>query len=82
MMNIKPLKANVLIERHEKADTTSTGIYIARNEEADKATVVAIGPDVDEVEVGNVLLVDWTKATKVQGQQYMIPVENIVAVFG
>lgn len=80
-MNIKPLRNNVIIERQEKDLTTASGIILQSSDEADKATVLAIGSDVKEVSVGNVVLVNWNKASKFDDKQYKISEEDIIAVF-
>ena len=50
-MNIKPLRDNIIIVKEEKSLTTSSGIILKTNDEADRARVVAIGPDVVDVGV-------------------------------
>lgn len=80
-MNIKPLRNNVIIERQEKDLTTASGIILQSSDEADKATVLAIGSDVQEVSVGDVVLVNWNKASKFDDKQYKINEEDIIAVF-
>jgi co-chaperonin GroES (HSP10) len=80
-MNIKPLHKNVIIERQEKDLTTESGIILQTSDEADKSTVIAIGSDVEYVAVNDVVLVNWNKATKIDGKQYKINEEDIIAVF-
>ena len=46
-----------------------------------RAKVIAIGPDVDEVAIDDVVLLDWNKAIK-SGDQYVITVDNIVFIYG
>jgi hypothetical protein len=61
--------------------TTSSGIILKSSDEADKAKVVAIGPEVNDVEVGNVLLINWNKATKLMDNLYQINVNEVIGVF-
>lgn len=80
-MNLTPLRNNVIVEKLEKELTTSSGIILKSSDEADKAKVVAIGPEVNDVEVGNVLLINWNKATKLMDNLYQINVNEIIGIF-
>jgi len=86
-MELTPLKDRVLVAENKKQETTDSGIIIegARGVgDTAKATVLAIGPDVKEVAVGDVVLLDWAKATPVKVgdvQRAMIKEEFIIAVF-
>ena len=79
-MNVRPLRNTVLLERVKNDMTTSSGIVLTRNDEADKAKVLAIGPAVDEVAVGDVVLVNWNKSIRA-GEHFIAPVTEIVFVF-
>ena len=65
------------VERIEKELTTSSGIILQSNDDPDYSKVIAIGPDVTEVAVGDKVLVDWNKAVK-SGDVYVITENNIV----
>jgi len=55
-MNFQPLGERVLVKVKEAQTTTASGIIIPDNaskEKPNEAEVVAIGPDVKHVEVGN-----------------------------
>jgi len=78
---MRPLKDNVYITRIAAAKETASGIILKTSDEPDTAKVNAIGPDVDEVSVGDTLLVNWNLATKFQDDDYIINVDNIIAVF-
>jgi co-chaperonin GroES (HSP10) len=86
-MNILPLKTQVLVAENKKEDTTESGIIIegARGVGGTaKATVLAIGPDVTDVKVNDVILLDWSKASPVKigdVQRAMIKEEFIIGVF-
>ena len=80
-MNLTPLRNNVIVEKLEKELTTSSGIILKSSDEADKAKVVAIGPEVNDVEVGNVLLINWNKTTKLMDNLYQINVNEVIGVF-
>ena len=82
-MKIKPLKDRVVLEQLQKETTTVSGIVLAApdREAQTEAIVIAIGPDVEEVVVGDKVLVDWSRAGKA-GEYYVIKEEFIVAVVG
>jgi len=81
-MNYTPLSDKVIVERIEGEKTTSTGIILKRTEEVDRAKVLAVGPDVDEVQVGDIVLLNWNAAIKVEDELYSTKVENIVFIYG
>lgn len=86
-MNIVPMNDRVLVAENKKEATTESGIIIegARGvSDTAKATVLAIGKDVKEVKVGDVVLLDWSKASPVKvgdAQRAMIKEEFIIGVF-
>jgi len=86
-MNVLPLKTQVLVAENKKEDTTESGIIIEGTRgmgNTAKATVLAVGPDVTDVKVDDVVLLDWTKASPVKigdVQRAMIKEEFIITVF-
>jgi chaperonin GroES len=80
-MNIKPLHDKVLIERIENVKQTASGIILKNSEEPDRAKVLAIGPDVTEVQVGDVVQPDWGKAANVQ-EYFVVKVTDIAYIYG
>ena len=85
-MNVLPLKDKVLVAENKKENTTASGIIIEGAGglgESKTGTVLAIGPDVKDVKVGDVIYLEWNKAQVVTidgAQRVMIKEENIVAV--
>ena len=85
-MNYKPLHDKVLVIENEKPTETESGIFLgeARGDENTRAgTVLAVGPEVTEVKVGDVVYPMWTKSKVVkEGDKYMgiISQEDILAV--
>jgi co-chaperonin GroES (HSP10) len=85
-MNVKPMNDRVLIAENKKEQTTTSGIIIegARGVgDTAQGTVLAVGPDVKAVKVGDVVLLDWAKASPVKvgdNQRAMIKEEFILAV--
>lgn len=63
MAKLIPIKNKLAVVRIKSKLETDSGIVIesTRSEGVDKAKVIAIGPEVDLVEVGQTLLIDWTK---------------------
>lgn len=78
---IKPLRNNVLIQRVKKSMETASGIVLTVSEEADRAQVLAIGPLVDEVAVGDEVLANWNKATNAGDSTFIVPITEIPFVF-
>ena len=85
-MGFRPLGKKVLVGENKRENQTASGIIIEgsdRHGESRTGTVVAIGPEVTAVAVGDKVLLDWSKAaiTTVDGAQRVILLEeNIVAV--
>ena len=66
MNQLNPLRDNVLVTQNEINNTTSSGIVLQGAVETVTATVLAVGPDVKEVKVGDEVYVDWAKAKPVK----------------
>ena len=85
-MKVVPLKKKVLVAENNREKVTESGIIIEGRDtqgESKTGTVLAIGPDVTMVEVGNKILLEWNKAQVVTidgAQRVMIDEDNIVAV--
>mgnify|MGYP003344024934 CR=1 FL=1 len=79
-MNYRPTGKNVLIERIAAQKSTSSGIILKSAEEPDKAKILGIGPEITEVVVDEVAVVNWNAATKIQDELYIINIDNIVMV--
>lgn len=78
---MQPLHNKVLVKRIPGEKTTASGIVLQRSDEVDRAEVLAIGPQVDEVSVGDIVLLDWNKTIKA-GDNYLLTVDNIVLIYG
>jgi len=81
-MSYRPTGKNVLIERIAAQKQTSSGIILQRTEGPEFAKVLAIGPDVKEVAVDDVVLLDWNKAVKVEDDTYCVPITEVIFVYG
>ena len=85
-MEVRPMNDRVLIAQNAKQTTTESGIILEGSRgtgEIVRATVLAVGPDVKEVKVGDVVLPEWAKANPVKidgNERAMIKEEFIIAV--
>jgi chaperonin GroES len=84
-MEIKPMKKFVLVAENKRENTTQSGIILegAGFDQSKTGTVLAIGPDVTDVKVGDVIYLEWNKGAIVKigdAQRIMIKEEFIVAV--
>ena len=83
---LQPLKNKLILQLIEKEKITSTGIIltVADREEANKGKVIAIGSEVEDVQLNDVVLPDWNKAEKTKYERedyYIISQDDIVAIF-
>jgi chaperonin GroES len=83
---LKPLKNRLVVELIEKDTVTAGGIILTRADanEANRGKVLAVGPEVLDITVGDVILANWNKATKTKmdgTDAYILKEEDIVLVF-
>jgi co-chaperonin GroES (HSP10) len=78
-MSYVPLNRNVIVERVEPVTTTASGIVLQSSQEPDKAKVIATASD--DVQVGELLMINWNKASKIDKNLYRIHVDDVIAVF-
>ena len=79
-MSYRPTGKNVLIERIAASKQTESGIILKSTEEPDRAKIVAIGPEVDEVSVDEIAIVNWNTATKIEDELYIINIDHVILV--
>jgi co-chaperonin GroES (HSP10) len=83
-MNIIPLKDKVLLGQNQTENITASGIIIEGSvEESKTATVLAIGPEVTDVAINDVVLLEWKKATIVKvgdAHRVMVSQKDIIAI--
>ncbi|TLD88689.1 co-chaperone GroES [Helicobacter sp. MIT 05-5294] len=84
-MNFKPLGERVLVERLEEDTKTASGIIIPDNakEKPLEGKVLAIGSEVKEVKVGDVVVFGKYSGTevKLEGKEYLIlKLEDVLGV--
>jgi co-chaperonin GroES (HSP10) len=85
-MNIKPLKDKIIISRIAGEKQTEFGIILKSSEGPDKALVESVGPKVDEVSVGDEVLINWNGAVKVSGKElekefYVVSIEHVILIY-
>jgi co-chaperonin GroES (HSP10) len=87
MTTVTPLKKKVLVAENKVEQVTESGIILegtTSNRESKRGTVLAVGPDVTLVKVGDVILLEWAKAQVIKiddAQRVIVDEDNIVAVF-
>ena len=87
-MQLKPLTDKVLVAENNSETKSESGIILDHANsvrESKTGTVLAIGPDVTEVQVGDKVLLDWSKASVVKlgdAQRVVLKESDIVAVLG
>ena len=85
-MTVRPLGKKVLVAENKRENSTASGIIIESSHglgESKTGTVLATGPEVTSVSVGDKVLLEWNKAQVVTidgAQRVMVLEENIVAV--
>jgi chaperonin GroES len=86
-MQVTPLSDRVLVAENKTEKKTESGIIlegVRSVSETAKATVLAVGPDVKDVKVGDVVILDWSKCSIVKvgdTQRAMIKEEFIIAIY-
>ena len=82
MAKLKPLGHKVVVERTQAVEKTAGGIVIpdTAKEKPEQGKVVAVGKDVEEIKVGDVIVFGNFAATevKVDGKEYLIVREKKV----
>lgn len=86
-MKFKPLKERVFVSYTEEAEKTAGGIYLpdTAKEKPQKGKVEAVGSEVKEVKVGDIILFDKYSGSKIniEGTEYLIlKEEDILGILG
>ena len=85
MSSVNPLGKKVIIAEIKKETTTSSGIMIKGNIDADVklAKIIAVGPDCIDVKVGDTVIPIWAKATPIMidtSQRAVILEDDIIGI--
>ena len=83
---LSPLKNNVIVELIEKEKTTATGIILTKADpnEVNRGKVIAIGPKVEYIQLGEEILPNWNKGTKLKYDNkdiWVVSEDDVVLVF-
>lgn len=78
---MKPTRDNIIVERSAGSKETSSGIILKSSLEDDKAVVVEIGPDITEVEIGDVVFLNWNAATKIEDETFIVPINEVIFIY-
>ncbi len=82
MAKLKPLGYKIIVERQAASEKTAGGIVIPDNakEKPEQGKVIAVGKDVEEVKVGDTIILGKFAATevKINGNEYLIVREKEV----
>jgi chaperonin GroES len=86
-IKFKPLKERIFVSYTEELDKTAGGIYLpdTAKEKPQKGKVEAVGGEVKEVKVGDLVLFDKYSGSKIsiEGTDYLIlKEEDILGIFG
>ena len=84
-MKLKPLQDRVVVSYAEEVEKTAGGIYVpdTAKEKPQQGKVEAVGKDVKEVKVGDIVLFDRYGGSKVKvgdAEQLVIKEEDILAI--
>lgn len=84
-MNVQPLHTKVIVAENYVESKSKFGIILDGVDlmQTPHATVLAIGPEVTDVKIGDVVVPDWTKATIITvdgAQRAVIDQKNIMMV--
>jgi len=84
---MKPLKDYILVGEKAKEEKTASGLILSGidlDTGAKPAEVVAIGPDVKDVTVGDTIAVRWDKALAITvkgAQRALVSEEHVAGIF-
>jgi co-chaperonin GroES (HSP10) len=80
---IRPLATKIAVERIAAEKKSAGGILLQSTEEPDRGLVVALGPKVTEVEVGDQVLLNWNGAMK-SGEEgvFVVDIEHVILIYG
>jgi chaperonin GroES len=84
---LKPIKNNVIVELIEKEKVTSSGIVLSSADpsEANRGKVVSVGPNVEYIQEGYLILPNWNACKKIKHEDkeyYVVSEDEIVLIFG
>jgi co-chaperonin GroES (HSP10) len=83
---LQPTKNKLVVELIQKEKVTDSGIILtsADRDEVSRGTVLFTGPDCEDVQVGDIIVADWSKSTKFRHEDkelWIVTEENVVGIF-
>jgi len=78
---MQPLRDNIIVTRIAGEKTTSSGLILKTSEGPDRARIEAVGPKVDEVSIGDEVLLNWNAAVKVEDETYVVPIDEVIFIY-
>jgi len=84
-MNIIPIRDKVAVVQLKNSTTTDSGIILQGDvsQEAKRGKVIAVGPEVQDVKEGDVVLLDWVHAIQSKIENipfFLIKEQHVIAV--
>jgi co-chaperonin GroES (HSP10) len=84
-MKIQPIGKKLAVVKLKSETTTESGLILTKAADSvDKAKVIAVGPEVTDVKVGETILINWNKASATTIDNipiYMLTEEDVVGIF-
>lgn len=79
-MKYTPLNDYIIVNKLESAKTTASGIILQASTGADNAVVVAVSASeaCKSLEVGDVVMIRWSNALKINGDTYAVDFKEVV----
>ncbi|NDB83122.1 MAG: co-chaperone GroES [Alphaproteobacteria bacterium] len=79
-MKIRALGRNVVVRVVEQDLTTQSGIVLTRASGPQRAKVLNVGTEVEELKEGDVVLLNWNAAHKIGDDLYKVHIDEVVGV--
>jgi co-chaperonin GroES (HSP10) len=77
-MKYTPQNNYIIVRKEAPTTTTSSGIILTVAQGADNAKVVAVAADITSVKEGDIVMIRWSNALKVDGDIYAIDFKEVV----
>jgi co-chaperonin GroES (HSP10) len=78
---MQPLRDNIIVTRIAGEKTTHSGLILKTSDGPDRARIDAVGSKVDEVSIGDEVLLNWNAAVKLQGETYVVPIDEVIFIY-